>query len=193
MGQAQIFELAGQAFGVLAIVTGVISMQLSKRWQILLALAFLNLFLVFNQLFLGMSFSAIIGCGLAAIHCPVNAYKVKRGKPAGRAENVIWSVLYFASWGVGLYISARMGIASWLDILPFFGVLTFIISVYVPRERDVRIFTLLNALVYLVYNALNMNIAAVSQVLTIISVIVALVRYRERASVEAVEECDKTE
>lgn len=181
-------EIVGQVFGVLAIITGVISMQLSKRWQILVALAFLNLFLVFNQLFLGMSFSATIGCGLAAIHCPINAYKVKKGKPAGRVENVIWSVLYFASWGVGLYISARMGIASWMDVLPFFGVLTFVISVYVPKERDVRIFTLLNALVYLVYNALNMNIAAVSQVLTILSVIVALVRYREGKTGQGKEE-----
>ncbi len=172
--------IVGQAFGVLSIITGVISMQLKKRWQILLALAFLNLFLVFNQLFLGMSYSSIIGCGLAAVHCPVNAYKVKKGIPASRAENVIWSALYFLSWGVGLYISARMGMASRMDILPFFGVLTFVLSVYVPKERDVRIFTLLNALVYLVYNALNFNIAAVSQVLTIVSVVVALIRYREK-------------
>lgn len=173
-------EILGQAFGVLAIIASVISMQLSKRWQILLALSFLNLFLVFNQLFLGMSFSSIIGCGLAAVHCPINAYKVKKGMRTSRVENVIWSVLYFVSWGVGVYISARMGMASWMDILPFFGVLTFIISIYVPKERDVRIFTFLNALVYLVYNALNLNVAAISQVLTMISIIVALVRYREK-------------
>ena len=177
-------EIVGQAFGVLAIITGVISMQLSKRWQMLLMLALLNLWLVINQLCLGMSFSAIIGCGLAAIHCPISAYQAKKGRPTRLWENILWSVLYFAAWGLGLFLSAQMGAASWMDILPFFGTLTFVISVFVPKERDVRIFTLLNALVYLVYNALCWNIAAVSQVLTIISVIVALIRYRKEASGE---------
>lgn len=180
MDQAQIFILIGQIFGVLSIIVSVVSMQLAKRWQILLALSLLNVLLVFNQLFLGMSFSAIISCGLAAVHCPINAYKVKKGKAERLAESVIWSVLYFASWGVGLYVSARMGIASWMDALPFFGILTFIISVYVQKERDVRIFSLLNALVYLVYNALNLNVTAISQLLTIISIIIALIRYREK-------------
>lgn len=173
-------EIIGQAFGILAIAVSVVSMQLKKRWQILLALAFLNLFLVLNQSFLGMSPSAIIGCGLAAVHCPINAYKVKKGIAVSRLENVIWSILYLASWGTGLYLAAQMGVISWLDALPFLGIVTFICSVFVPKERDVRVFTLLNALVYLVYNALNLNVAAVSQVLTIISVVVALVRYREK-------------
>ena len=173
-------EIIGQLFGALAIVASVVSMQLAKRWQMLIALAFLNLFLVFNQLFLGMSYSAIIGCGLAAVHCPVNAYKAKKELVTSRLENVIWSVLYFASWGLGLFLSARAGMASWMDILPFFGTVTFLFSVFLPKERDVRIHTFLNALVYFVYNLLSMNIAAVSQVLTMISVIVALVRYREK-------------
>ena len=177
MGTSQII---GQVFGVLVIITSVISMQLSKRWQILVALAVLNLFLVFNQILLGMSFSATLGCVLASIHCPINAYKAKKGLPTSRIENVIWSVLYLASWGLGIYISARLGIASWRDILPFFGIITFLCSVFVSKERDVRIFTLLNALVYLVYNLLHLNIAALSQVLMIISVVIALIRYREK-------------
>lgn len=175
-------EIIGQAFGVLSIIVGVISMQLKKRWQILLALAFLNLFLVFNQCFLGMSPSAIIVCALAAVHCPINAYKVWRGRPAGRVENIVWSVLYFAAFGVGIFLSVRAGTISWMDIFPFFGIVTFIFSVFVPKERDVRIFTLLNALVYFIYNLLNLNIAAISQMLTMISVVIAMIRYREGKS-----------
>ena len=178
-------EIVGQALGVLAIIISVVSMQLKKRWQILLALAMLNLSLVFNQIFLGMSPSAILGCALASVHCPISAYKVKKGMTITRLENIIWSVLYFVSWGVGLYLAAQMGVISWLDALPFLGIVTFICSVFVPKERDVRIFTLLNSLVYLVYNALNLNIAAISQVLTIISVVVALIRYREKKEAPA--------
>ena len=174
------FEIIGQICGVFVIVAGVVAMQFSKRWQILLALGVLNLLTVFNMLFLGMSFSSVIGCALAAVQCPISAYKAKKGLPVGKLENAVWSVLYFAAWGVGLYLSAQMGMASWRDALPFLGTVTFVLSVLLPKERDVRIFSFLNALVYFIYNLLYLNVAAVSQMLTMISIVIALIRYREK-------------
>jgi multisubunit Na+/H+ antiporter MnhF subunit len=93
---------------------------------------------------------------------------------------VIWSALYFVTWIIGIIIAAKTGNSSWLDIFPFFGIVTFILSVLLPRERDVRIFTFANSFVYFVYNTINLNIAALSQLFTMISVAVAMFRYREK-------------
>lgn len=180
MDKAQIVELVGQILGVLIIIVSVASMQFKKRWQMLLGLAGVNLLTVFNQLLVGSGFAVALGCALAAIHCPVNAYKDKKGLRTGMLENVIWSALYFVTWIIGIIIAAKTGNSSWLDIFPFFGIVTFILSVLLPRERDVRIFTFANSFVYFVYNTINLNIAALSQLFTMISVAVAMFRYREK-------------
>ena len=180
METKQIIELVGQGIGVLIIILAAASAQFPKRWQILLGLAGVNLLTVFNQLLVGNGFAVALGCALAAVHCPVNAYKAKKEIRTSALENAIWSALYFATWIVGIILAARAGSSSWLDIFPFFGIVTFILSVLLPKERDVRIFTFANSLVYFIYNTINLNIAALSQLLTMISVVIALVRYREK-------------
>ena len=180
METAHIIELVGQTLGVFIIALSAISAQFPKRWQMLLGLAGVNLLTVFNQLLVGSGFSVALGCALATFHCPVNAYKAKKGIPTSALENAIWSSLYFCMWITGLIFAAQAGVSSWLDIFPLFGIITFIFSVILPKERDVRIFTFANSLVYFIYNTINLNIAALSQLLTMISVVIALVRYREK-------------
>ena len=183
MSPTQIMELIGQICGVIIIVLSMISTQFPKRWQILLVFAAMNLLSVFNQLFVGAGYASALGCGVAAIHCPINSYKAKRALPTSILENILWSILYFAAWGAGVYISVRLGTASWLDVFPLLGTITFLFSVFLPKERDVRIFTFANSLVYCIYNIINLNVAAVSQVLAMISVVIALIRYREKKNV----------
>lgn len=180
MEQAQILELVGQGLGVLIILLSVISAQMPKRWQILLTLAGVNLLTVFNQLLVGDGFAVALGCAVATVHCPINAYKAKKKLPTRVWENVVWSLLYFGAWGVGLYLAAGAGTLSFMDAFPFFGTVTFLLSVFLPKERDVRIFTFANSFVYFIYNVINLNVAAASQLLTMISVVIALVRYRKK-------------
>lgn len=182
MEPSQIIELTGQICGILIIILSAISTQFPKRWQILLVFAGMNFLSVINQLCVGAGYASAIGCAIAAIHCPINSYKARKGRPTSLLENVLWSILYFAAWGVGVFIAAQLGKASWLDVFPLLGTITFLFSVFLPKERDVRIFTFANSLVYCIYNAINLNVAAVSQVLAMISVIVALIRYREKKS-----------
>lgn len=176
----QIIELVGQVCGVLIIILSVIATQFPKRWQILLVFAAMNLFSVVNQLLVGSGLASAFGCAAAAIHCPINAYKAKKELPTRPIENILWGVVYFAAWGLGVFVSAKLGTASWLDIFPLLGTITFLGSVFVPKERDVRLFTFANSFVYCIYNIINLNVAAVSQILAMISVIIALIRYREK-------------
>ena len=179
MNPTQIIELVGQICGICIILLGMISTQFPKRWQILLVFAGMNLLSVANQLCVGSGYASALGCAVAAIHCPINAYKAKKELPTRLVENILWSAVYFAAWGVGVYLAVRVGTASWLDVWTLLGTVTFLGSVFVKRERDIRLFTFANSLAYCIYNVLNLNVAAVSQVLTMISVVVALIRYRK--------------
>lgn len=183
MNSNQIIEIIGQACGVLIIIGNAISTQFPKRWQILLVFSVLNLLSVFNQLLVGSGLASAFGCAVAAIHCPINAYKAKKEQPTRLLENILWSILYFFAWGVGVFLSARLGTSSWLDLFPLLGTITFLGSVFVPKERDVRLFTFANSFVYCIYNIINLNIAAVSQILAMLSVAIALIRYREKKNV----------
>ena len=180
MDPTQIIEIVGQTCGVLIILLGAISTQFPKRWQILLVFAAMNLLSVVNQLCVGNGYASAIGCAVAAIHCPINSYKARKELPTALLENVIWSVIYFAAWGAGVAISVHLGAATWYDVFPLLGTITFLFSVFLPKERDVRIFTFANSLVYCIYNILNLNVAAVSQVIAMISAVIALIRFREK-------------
>lgn len=185
MPPTQIAELIGQILGVITIILGVLATQFPKRWQILLVFTALNFLTVFNQLLVGSGYASALGCAVATIHCPINAYKAKKELPTHLLENVLWSAVYFAAWGLGVYLTVRDGTASWLDVWTLLGTVTFLGSVFVKKERDVRLFTFANSLSYCIYNALNLNVAAVSQVLTMISVVIALIRYRETKNKES--------
>jgi hypothetical protein len=49
-----------------------------------------------------------------------------------------------------------------------------------PRERDMRLCTLGNSIIYFTYDSINLNIAAIAKLFNIISVVIALIRYRKK-------------
>ena len=180
MTTAQIIEIVGQACGVLIIIANPLATQFPKRWQIMIMFCLLNLLSTVNQLCVGSGYASALGCGVATIHCAINAFKAKKEIETKLWENVLWAVVYFAAWGFGVYLAARLGLASWLDIFPFFGTVTFLGSVFFKKEQTIRLFTFGNNFVYGIYNVINLNVTAVSQFITMISIIIALIRYRKK-------------
>ena len=184
MEPSQIIELVGQVCGVLIIIVNPLATQFPKRWQIMVMFCIINFLSVINQLCVGNGFASAFGSGLAVIHCAINAVKAKKEIETKTFENILWSVGYLATWILGVYLAARMGKASWLDIFTFLGTLTFLGSVFFKKGRDIRISTFANNLVYFIYNVINLNVTAVSQLITMISVIIALIRYRGKKEAE---------
>lgn len=173
-------EIIGQIFGVLTTVAVVISNQLPKRWHIMLGFMVVNALAAINVLLTGSGLTACMACVVAVIHSPVNAYRAKKEMESPLAEKLIFSALYFVGWGIGFYLSCKSGTASWLDAMPFVATVFFVLSMLAKKEKYIRIWTLGNALIYAVYYAIFGNIVVVAQLFAIGSVIIALIRYRDK-------------
>ena len=173
-------ETVGQIFGILTTVAAVASTQFPKRWQIMLGCMAVNLFSALNVLFVGAGLTACLACMVAVIHAPVNAYRAKKDMDSPLAEKLLFSVLYFAAWGVGFYLSFKGGNASWLDVMPLVATAFFVASMLVKKERSIRLWTLGNASIYVVYHLIFRSTGVFAQIFELISILVALFRYRKK-------------
>ena len=95
-------------------------------------------------------------------------------------EKILFIALYLTAWSIGFTLSFRNGTPLYLDLLILVATIFFIGTVLLPKERDIRLCTLGNSIIYFTYDTINLNIAAIAKLFSIISVIVALIRYRSR-------------
>lgn len=174
--------ILGQILGVLVSVGCILIMQLPKRWQILTGSATVNLLSALNFLLVGAGLSACYPCFVAVIHCTFNAIKAKKELPSSVLEKVLFSLLYLAAWGIGFFVSLQNGTASAVDLLPLAATAFFVASVFMPKERNMRLCSLCNAIVYIIYDIIIPNTAIIAQIFTVISILIALFRYREKKS-----------
>lgn len=179
-------ELIGQILGIFVIIGCIINAQFPKRWQMLLCQVTLNVLSAANYLLLGQGLAAALPCVVAAVHCTVNIVRDRKDKPAPLWEKGAFIALYPVAWGVGFLISVNNGTASPLHLIPLAALAFFVSSVSVKKEQLMRCFTLCNAVMYLIYNIIYMNVALVAHVFTIVSVLIALFRYRNKANEEQV-------
>ena len=173
-------ELIGQILGIFVIIGCIINAQFPKRWQMLLCQVTLNVLSAVNYFLLGQGLAASLPCGVAAVHCTVNIVRDRKDKPAPLWEKGAFIALYPIAWGVGFLISVNNGTASPLHLIPLVALVFFVSSVLVKKEQMMRFFTLCNAVMYLIYNIIYMNVALVAHVFTIVSVLIALFRYRNK-------------
>ena len=173
-------EILGQIFGILVMIGCIVNNQFPKRWQMLLGFTVINLFSAINQLLVGSGLTACLAGCVAVIHCPINAYKAKKNLPTHLWENIFFSVLYLAAWLVGFLASGENGTPLYLDIMTLVATVCFVASVFLPKERDIRICTFLNSFIYFIYDIINLNLALVAKLFNMISVVVALIRYRKK-------------
>ena len=173
-------EILGQACGILVMIGCIVSSQLPKRWQIMIGFALVNLFSSFNQLLVGAGLTACFLNAVATVHCSINAYKAKKEIPERLWENILFGLLYLAAWSVGFVSSLRRGVPLYLDLMTFAATVLFLGSVLLPRERDIRLCSFGNSFIYFVYDCINLNVAAVAKLINMVSLVIALIRYRKQ-------------
>ena len=178
-------EITGQILGVLVTIGCIVITQFPKRWQILFGSAIVNLASALNLLLVGAGLSACIPCFVAVIHCAFSTVKAKKDIPPSSIEKIIFSICYFIAWGLGFGISFSLGTASWTDLLPLAATAFFVLSVFMTKERNMRLFNLCNAVTYIIYDIIIPNTAVVAQIFTVISILIALYRYREKKNTPA--------
>ncbi len=174
-------EIFGQIFGILTTVAAVVSAQLPKRWQMMIGYMAVNLFSALNVLFVGGGLTGCLVCVVAVIHSSVNAFRAKKEIDSPLAEKLIFSAVYFIAWGVGFYLSWKSGVASWLDALPLVATAFFVASMLVKKENNIRLWTLGNASVNTVYHLMLHSTGIFAQLFELVSIIVALFRYRKKS------------
>ena len=173
-------QIIGQILGIFVVLACIITPQFPKRWQILLGSALANLCSAFNLLLVGAGFGACLLCIVGSVHCAFNAFKAKKDLPSTLSEKIFFSILYFVGWGIGFMISLRHGSASPLDLIPLVGTVFFVLCVFSHKEKNMRLFSLCNALIYMAYDIIIPNTAVIAQAFTVISICIALFRYKEK-------------
>lgn len=172
--------IIGQIFGVLTTIGVVIACQMPKRWQIMLGQAIVNALSTVNVLLIGAGLTVCAVNLVAIVHCLLNTYKARKGLKAPLYEKLIFSAFYLAAWGFGFYLSSKGGTVSWLDFMPLVATVFFIGSMLFLNEQHIRLCTFGNASVYTVYHIIYRNIGVLAQIFSIISVTIALIRYRDK-------------
>ena len=159
-----------QTFGILGIISSVLSMQMKIRKHILIMLLLLNLCSALNFLFLE-GYTSFLICLFAVIEMLINyfCYEKKNKKVP----------LYV----IGIYIIINIILSMFsykglIDILPIMCAIIYCITIITKKEFNIRVLMLLNQILWLItdikYEAYAFSIA---NVLTIISIFIAMYRY----------------
>lgn len=106
----------------------------------------------------------------------------RKGTAASWVENCTFFCLYTVGGLLPYIISGTLGSFGWLDLLPIIAALLLMYSVIQKKEQKMRIFSLSNATVFLIYHAILKNTQFFAQLISIISIISALIRYRKTPS-----------
>ena len=164
--------LIAQIFGVLALVASVCSMQFKKRRQIFAALLLLNLFAALNLVFLNSLASAYISF-FAIFEMLVNGFFERKKKPVPKPV--------VAFYAIGIVALGALNYTGPLDLIPIACALIFCATILTKKEQNIRKLTLVNQLLWLIFDlAVGAYTLSVSNVLTIISDLIALRRYRKQ-------------
>ena len=165
-------DILAQLLGIAVTVCCLISVQMKEKWQMMLFSALANLLSGINFLIFTGVVSAMFLNFLSVIITSINCYKAKADKGTHIAEKVIFLILYLV---VGF-----MGYKELIDLLPIFAALLFMAGVFCKKEQNIRWFNVGNNVVFIIYCLITRSTNLYSQVFSLVWVLLAIYRYRER-------------
>ena len=164
-----------QIIGIVAVVLFLLSFQMKQRRQIVFVTAVSNGLYVLQYALLGAFTGAILDC-LSTLYSFVVG---KKSAPRfGKFVNgiAVFIMLLVVSTGVSMAIIRN----SWIEVIPVVGTLLQTGGLWFNREQTIRKFALAGAPFWIVYNFISQAYgAALGSTLSVISVVVALVRYHK--------------
>ena len=174
--------LIGQILGYLASGVCLIYPFLKKKWMMLVASGLANGLVSINYLLIGKLGSAICITSLAVVQNIVSLFHITRETKIPTWERLVFLVLYIT---IGIYgmislpgFVPEISLKNAIELLPIIGSILFTLAVFTRSEQITRMYTLSNAIVWLIYNICAGSSAFLSQVFTIISSVIALFAYR---------------
>ena len=176
----------GQFFGLLTIVCSVIMPFLKKKWQLLWANIAINMLVILNMALIGQFGSAIFLCLVAIVQSGIALPRTRTGKEPGTPETVLFTFMYLGFGLMGVITAPdfvwAINYRNLLELLPIFGALSQMISVFVRDEQTTRKWLLCNALFWVVYSAAVGSSVVFNDTLAVISTSSALYKYRKKTA-----------
>ena len=168
--------IISQIIGVAAVALYLWSFQLKKRSHIVWTTCLSYAFYVAQYLMLG----AFSGAILDLLSAASSFFAGKKNEPGFRryAKGVALSIFsLIVAAGVVLAVVQR----DWIELLPIAGALLQTGGLWFNNEQTIRKFGLAGAPFWLAYNYISQAYgAALGAALTIVSTLVALIRYRKK-------------
>ena len=168
--------ILAQIVGIAAVALYLLSFQLKRRGQLVFVTCLSNCLYVLQYCLLG----AFSGAVLDVLSTVSSIFAGKKNVPGFQRY----------AKGVAVAISSLIVVAglvlailqkSWVELLPIAGALLQTVGLWFQKEQTIRKFALIGAPFWLCYNFISQAYgAAFGSLLTMISAIVALIRYRQK-------------
>lgn len=162
-------DLLAQIIGTLVIVTNIIAMQMENKKQIIFMIVLGNFFSAISFILLNRYSGAII-CLFAIAQTFINRkYEDKEQK----VPNIIIGIYIIISIILGTITFKKL-----IDVLPIICSILFTITILQEKEKNIRIVSLINISLWLIYDILGKAYTpAISDLMMAISIITAMYRY----------------
>lgn len=172
--------IVSQIIGFAAVALFLLSFQLKRRQQIVWVTCASNLLYVLQYCLLG----AFSGAVLDVLSTVSSFFAGKKHAPNMQRHRKA-----FAALTLGLIAVAGVALAllqkDWIELIPVAGALLQAGSLWRDDEQAIRLLSLFGSPFWLVYNYISQAYgAALGSVLSIVSIIVGLLRYRKKQNAE---------
>lgn len=158
-----------QVLGVVFIVASLVAYQLKERKRILLMFCVMNLIGFIHYLMLGGALSAAFIFIVGFAQSVTSYITAASNKKPSLLQKIVFTLLYV--------IAGFITYKSYVDILAIMASFMCMFSMLQTDEQKIRIFSLMNAGCWIVYNTLVGSVSVIAQVLTFISILISLFRY----------------
>ncbi len=168
--------IISQIIGIVAVALYLLSYQLKKRRQIVWATCISNALYVLQYILLGAFSGAVLD-----FLSTVSSFLAAKKNEAPFRRYAWWlafsNLLIIAVAGAATAVLQR----DWIELIPVAGALLQTGGLWCDNEQTIRKFGLAGAPFWLVHNYISQSYAAaLGSVIAIVSVIIAMVRYRKR-------------
>ena len=162
--------IAGQIVGFVAMAIAMMSFQARRGKYIMLYQGIAASFWIFHYVLIG-SYSGAAMNFVALVRNFVYMYKDKMSKRVSIATTSITALAFIV-----------VGAVTWqgpITIVPVIGSLAATVAFFMKNENMLRTFSMIVSIMWLIYNITQFSIAgALNESLALVSIIVALIRYR---------------
>ena len=162
------WDIFVQGIGFIGIALNIFAVQFNKHWQIVLIKTLGSAMFVIQYILLSAWTGAAMD-GIGILRNIIFIFAVQKGKPT-----LIW-IIFFSALTIALGIATFEG---YISLLAITAKLLSCISYGINSARAIRYINLPSSGCWLIYNGIHFSLAGmVNEILVIISIIIAEIRY----------------